>query len=156
MRQLQKKIKTGTLNLNQDDPFELFIAATNIRYCYYNETHKILGNTYGMCVLQVRRSTISIALRMQQLFVDPKDSFLHDLHQIWIKKPFHAVFNFFHSGLWSSHSQSLGTNNRNSRRRWYHRYSAPNHEISQAALHHDHGKLGSSSPSIFWLFYRLS
>uniref|UniRef100_A0A671X0I9 RNA cytidine acetyltransferase n=1 Tax=Sparus aurata TaxID=8175 RepID=A0A671X0I9_SPAAU len=52
MRQLQKKIKTGTLNLNQDDPFELFVAATNIRYCYYNETHKILGNTFGMCVLQ--------------------------------------------------------------------------------------------------------
>uniref|UniRef100_A0A3P9BA15 RNA cytidine acetyltransferase n=1 Tax=Maylandia zebra TaxID=106582 RepID=A0A3P9BA15_9CICH len=52
MKQLQKKIKTGTLNLNQDDPFELFVAATNIRYCYYNETHKILGNTYGMCVLQ--------------------------------------------------------------------------------------------------------
>uniref|UniRef100_A0A672QLF2 RNA cytidine acetyltransferase n=1 Tax=Sinocyclocheilus grahami TaxID=75366 RepID=A0A672QLF2_SINGR len=52
MRQLQKKIKTGTLNLNKDDPFELFVAATNIRYCYYNETHKILGNTYGMCVLQ--------------------------------------------------------------------------------------------------------
>lgn len=53
MRQLQKKIKTGTLNLNQDDPFELFVAATSIRYCYYNETHKILGNTFGMCVLQV-------------------------------------------------------------------------------------------------------
>lgn len=53
MRQLQKKIKNGTLNLKQDDPFELFVAATNIRYCYYNETHKILGNTFGMCVLQV-------------------------------------------------------------------------------------------------------
>ncbi|EMP28162.1 N-acetyltransferase 10 [Chelonia mydas] len=52
MRQLQKKIKSGTLNLKQDDPFELFIAATNIHYCYYNETHKILGNTFGMCVLQ--------------------------------------------------------------------------------------------------------
>uniref|UniRef100_A0A8C7V7U1 RNA cytidine acetyltransferase n=1 Tax=Oncorhynchus mykiss TaxID=8022 RepID=A0A8C7V7U1_ONCMY len=52
MRQLQKKIKTGTLNIKQDDPFELFVAATNIRYCYYNETHKILGNTYGMCILQ--------------------------------------------------------------------------------------------------------
>uniref|UniRef100_A0AAR2J8Y1 RNA cytidine acetyltransferase n=1 Tax=Pygocentrus nattereri TaxID=42514 RepID=A0AAR2J8Y1_PYGNA len=52
MRQLQKKINTGTLNLKQDDPFELFIAATNIRYCYYSETHKILGNTHGMCVLQ--------------------------------------------------------------------------------------------------------
>ncbi|XP_006002066.1 RNA cytidine acetyltransferase isoform X2 [Latimeria chalumnae] len=52
MRQLQKKIKSGTLDLKQDDPFELFVAATNIRYCYYNETHKILGNTFGMCVLQ--------------------------------------------------------------------------------------------------------
>lgn len=52
MRNLQKKIKSGTLNLNQDDPFELFVASTNIRYCYYNETHKILGNTFGMCILQ--------------------------------------------------------------------------------------------------------
>lgn len=59
MRQLQKKIKTGTLNLNQDDPFELFIAATSIRYCYYNETHKILGNTFGMCVLQVSLSYLA-------------------------------------------------------------------------------------------------
>lgn len=50
MRKLQKKIKSGALNIN--DPFELFVAATNIRYCYYNETHKILGNTFGMCVLQ--------------------------------------------------------------------------------------------------------
>nr|ALU63749.1 N-acetyltransferase 10 [Haliotis madaka] len=52
MRQLQKKIKSGKLDVKEDDPFELFIAATNIRYCYYNETHKILGNTYGMCILQ--------------------------------------------------------------------------------------------------------
>ncbi|XP_040416306.1 RNA cytidine acetyltransferase [Cygnus olor] len=52
MRQLQKRIKSGTLNIKDDDPFELFIAATNVRYCYYNETHKILGNTFGMCVLQ--------------------------------------------------------------------------------------------------------
>ncbi len=54
MKQLSRKIKSGTLDVNEDDPFELFIAATNIRYCYYSETHKILGNTYGMCVLQVR------------------------------------------------------------------------------------------------------
>ncbi|KAM8939834.1 RNA cytidine acetyltransferase [Pelodytes ibericus] len=52
MRKLQKRIKSGSINVKEDDPFELFIAATNIRYCYYNETHKILGNTYGMCVLQ--------------------------------------------------------------------------------------------------------
>ncbi|PIK53781.1 hypothetical protein BSL78_09371 [Apostichopus japonicus] len=52
MRKIQKKIKSGTLDVSDDDPFELFVAATNIRYCYYSETHKILGNTYGMCVLQ--------------------------------------------------------------------------------------------------------
>ena len=39
-------------SVDEDDPFELFIASTNIRYSYYHETHKILGNTYGMCALQ--------------------------------------------------------------------------------------------------------
>ena len=43
MKALQKKIKTGKLDVNEDDPFELFIASTNIRYAYYHETHKILG-----------------------------------------------------------------------------------------------------------------
>ncbi|KAL0273043.1 UNVERIFIED_CONTAM: hypothetical protein PYX00_005816 [Menopon gallinae] len=52
MKMLQHKIKSGKLNVNEDDPFELFVASTNIRYCYYSETHKILGNTYGMCILQ--------------------------------------------------------------------------------------------------------
>jgi len=52
MKKLEHKIKSGKMNVNEDDPFELFIASTNIRYAYYHETHKILGNTYGMCVLQ--------------------------------------------------------------------------------------------------------
>ncbi|XP_060530901.1 RNA cytidine acetyltransferase isoform X2 [Cylas formicarius] len=52
MKQLQHKIKVGKLSVNEDDPFELFLSSTKIRYCYYSETHKILGNTYGMCVLQ--------------------------------------------------------------------------------------------------------
>lgn len=54
MKSLQKKVKSGKLDVNEDDPFELFVVSTNIRYCYYHETHRILGNTYGMCVLQVR------------------------------------------------------------------------------------------------------
>lgn len=53
MKALQQKIKSGKLNVNEDDPFELFVASTTIRYCYYSETHKILGQTYGMCILQV-------------------------------------------------------------------------------------------------------
>ena len=54
MRQIKKLMQRGLLDPEQEDPFSLFVASTNIRYCYYSETHKILGNTYGMCVLQVR------------------------------------------------------------------------------------------------------
>lgn len=32
--------------------FEQFICTTEIRWCYYHETHKILGQSYDMCVLQ--------------------------------------------------------------------------------------------------------
>nr|CAH7719156.1 unnamed protein product [Callosobruchus chinensis] len=52
MKQLQHKLQAGKLSINEDDPFDLFLSSTKIRYCYYAETHKILGNTYGMCVLQ--------------------------------------------------------------------------------------------------------
>jgi len=34
------------------DPFELFVSLTDIRYTYYKETEKILGQTFGMLVLQ--------------------------------------------------------------------------------------------------------
>lgn len=52
MRILQKKMKMGVELDNLEDMFETFVAQTNIRYTYYSETQKILGNTYGMLVLQ--------------------------------------------------------------------------------------------------------
>ncbi|CAI7807913.1 unnamed protein product [Closterium sp. NIES-53] len=52
MRQMKKMMQRGLLDPEKEDPFALFMASTAIRYCYYAETHKILGNTFGMCVLQ--------------------------------------------------------------------------------------------------------
>eukprot|EP00743_Colponemidia_sp_Colp-15_P004675 GILK01005037.1.p1 GENE.GILK01005037.1~~GILK01005037.1.p1 ORF type:complete len:1046 (-),score=256.41 GILK01005037.1:107-3244(-) len=52
MKQIKKQIQRGLYDPNTDDPFELFVSSTNIRYCYYKETQNILGNTFGMCVLQ--------------------------------------------------------------------------------------------------------
>lgn len=52
MKELQKRIRIGLVDPKEGDPWELFISSTNIRYCYYAETHKILGNTFGACVLQ--------------------------------------------------------------------------------------------------------
>jgi N-acetyltransferase 10 len=52
MRQIKKQIQRGLYDPNKDDPFELFVSSNDIRWCYYKETHKVLGSTYGMCVLQ--------------------------------------------------------------------------------------------------------
>jgi len=49
---IRKEIKRGIREANTEDPFELFLTLHNIRYVYYKETEKILGNTYGMCILQ--------------------------------------------------------------------------------------------------------
>lgn len=51
-KQLQKKISHGLYDPNLDDPFELFVTSTEIRYCYYKDTQQILGQTFGLCVLQ--------------------------------------------------------------------------------------------------------
>ncbi|KAK6460073.1 putative ATPase [Scheffersomyces coipomensis] len=49
---IKKDVKRGIREINEQDPFEAFISNQNIRYVYYKETEKILGNTYGMCILQ--------------------------------------------------------------------------------------------------------
>ncbi|KAI9320989.1 GNAT acetyltransferase 2-domain-containing protein [Dichotomocladium elegans] len=49
---IKNEIKKGIREADTEDPFELFISVTDIRYTYYKETQKILGNTYGMCILQ--------------------------------------------------------------------------------------------------------
>jgi N-acetyltransferase 10 len=49
---IKRDIKRGIREANEQDPFELFIAVTDIRYTYYRDSAKILGQTFGMLVLQ--------------------------------------------------------------------------------------------------------
>lgn len=51
-KKIRKDVKRGTREANDLDPFEAFLSNQQIRYVYYKETEKILGNTYGMLVLQ--------------------------------------------------------------------------------------------------------
>lgn len=51
-KKIQREIKRGIRDGDTDDPFELFVSTQQIRYVYYKETDKILGNTFGMCILQ--------------------------------------------------------------------------------------------------------
>jgi tRNA(Met) C34 N-acetyltransferase TmcA len=48
---IKKEIQRGTREKNAEDPFELFVSLHNIRYVFYKESDKILGNTYGMVSL---------------------------------------------------------------------------------------------------------
>lgn len=52
MRHIKKMAARGLIDPEKDDPFELFISSTAISYCYYKETTRVLGNTFGMLVLQ--------------------------------------------------------------------------------------------------------
>lgn len=52
MKQVKKLMQRGLMDPEKEDPFAVFMASTQIRYCYYSETQNVLGNTYGMCVLQ--------------------------------------------------------------------------------------------------------
>ncbi|KAI1094311.1 DUF699-domain-containing protein [Rostrohypoxylon terebratum] len=49
---IKKEIKRGIRDANTEDPFELFVSLHDVRYVYYKETDKILGRTFGMCILQ--------------------------------------------------------------------------------------------------------
>lgn len=50
LKLLNKRRKAG---LTSDTTiFEQFICTTDIRWCYYHESHKILGQTFDMCILQ--------------------------------------------------------------------------------------------------------
>jgi N-acetyltransferase 10 len=52
IKEIKNMQMKGLYDENVDDPFELFVSSNEIRYSYYKESHKILGNTYQMLILQ--------------------------------------------------------------------------------------------------------
>jgi N-acetyltransferase 10 len=52
IKEIKRNKNRGLHDPDRDDPFDLFISSTNIRWTYYKESEKILGQTFGMCVLQ--------------------------------------------------------------------------------------------------------
>ncbi|KAJ3574323.1 hypothetical protein NP233_g1843 [Leucocoprinus birnbaumii] len=49
---IKRDVKRGIRDPNERNSFEIFVPVTDIRYMYYKKSHRVLGNTYGMCVLQ--------------------------------------------------------------------------------------------------------
>lgn len=51
-RRARLEVKGGLATEATKEAFQTFLAQTQIRFCKYKETHKILGQTFGMAVLQ--------------------------------------------------------------------------------------------------------
>jgi N-acetyltransferase 10 len=52
LKQIKKLETKGALDKEEISQIELFMSSKDIRYTYYKDSHKILGQTFGMCVLQ--------------------------------------------------------------------------------------------------------
>ena len=52
LKQVKRQEQRGNLDKDEVGQIELFLSSKEIRYCYYKDTHKVLGRTFGMCVLQ--------------------------------------------------------------------------------------------------------
>jgi N-acetyltransferase 10 len=56
MKKLKRDKARGLLNNTVEevhrDNFELFVSGTDINWCYYKDTHRVLGTTNGVLVLQ--------------------------------------------------------------------------------------------------------
>lgn len=46
-------MQRGLLDPEKVDPFSLFVESGGLTYCLYKDSERILGNTFGMCILQV-------------------------------------------------------------------------------------------------------
>eukprot|EP01117_Protostelium_nocturnum_P018847 TRINITY_DN7970_c0_g1_i2.p1 TRINITY_DN7970_c0_g1~~TRINITY_DN7970_c0_g1_i2.p1 ORF type:complete len:639 (-),score=257.02 TRINITY_DN7970_c0_g1_i2:1066-2742(-) len=52
MKIIKSEVQKGVRDADSDDPFELFVGSATIKYSFYKDSHKILGNTFGMLILQ--------------------------------------------------------------------------------------------------------
>lgn len=52
-KQIKKLMQRGLLDPEKADPFSLFMETSDITYCLYRDSERVLGNTFGMCILQV-------------------------------------------------------------------------------------------------------
>ncbi|KAK7358902.1 hypothetical protein VNO77_00843 [Canavalia gladiata] len=51
-KQMKKLMQRGLLDREKADPFALFVESGGLTYCLYKDSERILGNTFGMCILQ--------------------------------------------------------------------------------------------------------
>ncbi|XP_021905351.1 RNA cytidine acetyltransferase 1-like [Carica papaya] len=51
-KQIKKLTQRGLLDPDRVESFSLFVETGGLTYCLYKDSERILGNTFGMCILQ--------------------------------------------------------------------------------------------------------
>ncbi|KAF6146362.1 hypothetical protein GIB67_020456 [Kingdonia uniflora] len=51
-KQTKKLMQRGLLDPEKVDPFNLFLETAGLTFCLYKDSERILGQTFGMCILQ--------------------------------------------------------------------------------------------------------
>ena len=44
MKKIKKQMNKGVFEVNDENAFDLFISTADIKFCYYQDTQRILGN----------------------------------------------------------------------------------------------------------------
>lgn len=52
LKKLEKNISSGKCDISKENAFDLFLLSTPVKYCSFQDSHRLLGNTFGMCVIQ--------------------------------------------------------------------------------------------------------
>ena len=52
MKKIKKLMNKGVYTPNDENSFDLFLSSSDIKFCYYHDTQRILGKTFGMLILQ--------------------------------------------------------------------------------------------------------
>ena len=63
-KEIKKLMLRGLMDPEKADPFSLFLETSDITYCLYRDSERVLGNTFGMCILQVPPQALVFALRL--------------------------------------------------------------------------------------------
>lgn len=68
-KQIKKLMQRGLMDPEKADPFSLFLETSDITYCLYRDSERVLGNTFGMCILQVSpQAFVSLQLGLSSWF----------------------------------------------------------------------------------------
>ncbi|OWM91385.1 hypothetical protein CDL15_Pgr017303 [Punica granatum] len=51
-KEIKRYLQRGILDPEKADAFSLFLESGGLTYCLYKDSERILGNTFGMCILQ--------------------------------------------------------------------------------------------------------